>query len=238
MSQNALYELYRLHLIDAALLEMKRRAGALDGGKAILQEITEFKTAHKEILERPGHIEQALKDLDAKSQAAAEKIKSLEKQLYGGSVVNAREAAGFEQEIKTLREQQDRYAEEGMVLMEELPGAQEAARPLRQELSKLAKAFEAKKQADQSESGTLQTAYKAKFGERQVQAALVSKPLMAQYDAIRQKYGGIGMGIVDGNRCGACGTMLPEKVLQSLDQDRILPCESCHRILFKVVPGS
>lgn len=236
MADSPLYELYRLHLVDSALEDMKKRAAALDGGKAILAEISRYKTEHAEALEAPKHLEAEIKDLESRSQAHLAKIKHLEKELYGGSVVNAKEAAGYEQEIATLKGLRSQHEDRELELMELLPAAEEAAKPHQQRLSQLAKAFEQKKQSDIAESEQLKKAYAEKSKERAPLAAAVSSGLLAQYDAIRKKHGGIGMGVVQGANCGACGNNLPTKVLDWLNSDKVITCESCHRILIKLVP--
>lgn len=238
MPESPLYALYRLHQVDFALLDMKKRAASLDGGKSIAEEVAKIKAWNKVTLEKPAAIEAEIKDLESRNAIHAEKIKSLEKQLYGGSVVNAKEAAGYEQEITNLKSTIEKNELKVLQLMEELPIAKETAQPILIQISNLVKQYTAKKKSDQEEAVELQAAYKKKAAERAPLAAEVEKPLLAQYDAIRQKYGGIGMGVVEKNSCGACGTLLPTKIVEVLDHDKIVTCESCHRLLIKLVPGS
>ena len=217
---------------------MKKRAGALDGGKSILAQISALRQEHKLEIEAPELITAELKELDAKSAIHRAKIKELEKQLYGGSVVNSKEAAGYEQEIAHLKGLIEANETRSLELMEEEPNARATAKPFQVQLQGMAKAYEAKKASDQKEAVQLQNDFKAKSAERPPLAAEVPAPLLAQYDLIRHKYGGTGMGVITGTACGACGTQLPTKLLESLDHDRVVTCESCHRILIKLVPGS
>ncbi|MBL8060340.1 MAG: hypothetical protein JNK63_06450 [Chthonomonas sp.] len=238
MPESPLFALYRLHLVDFALHDMRKRAASLDGGKAIADEVAKIKAEHRAILERPGEIDAEVKELENKNSIYADKIKSLEAKLYGGSVVNSKEAAGFEQEIESLKSTIDKNEMRSLELLDELPQAQGIARPIQVQIANLVREFTAKKKSDQEESVSLQAAFKAKSAERAPLAAEVDKPLLAQYDAIRQKYGGIGMSVVEKGSCGACGTLLPTKVIDSLDLDKVITCESCHRLLIKLVPGS
>ncbi len=237
MPESPLYDLYRLHLVDAALEGMKRRANALDGGKSLLQAISAIKAEHGMVLTKPKKLEESIKELEGTNAGYVTKIKAFEKELYGGNVVNAKEAAGYEAEIASLKKIIAQHEDEMMAMMEELPVAQELAKPKMREMQALAKQFEAKKAADIEEGKSLQLQYNAKAKERAPLAAAVQKPLLSQYDMIRAKYGGLGMGVLSGSACGACGTLLPTKVIESLNHDRIVTCESCHRILIKLVPG-
>ncbi|MCC6686604.1 MAG: hypothetical protein IT205_06415 [Fimbriimonadaceae bacterium] len=238
MPESSLYALYRLFIVDLALLDMRKRAAALDGGKALAAEVIELKAANKDVIDRPDSIQAEIKDLENKNIIHREKVKNLEKQLYGGSVVNAKEAAGYEQEIAGLKGIVDANELRVLELIDELPSAQAEAKPFQDEIATLVKQYTVKKKSDQEEAVELQARFKSKSAERPPLANEVEKPLLAQYEAIRQKYGGIGMGVVEQSSCGACGTLLPTKVVESLDSDRIVTCESCHRLLIKLVPGS
>ncbi len=238
MPDSPLYELYRLHVIDSALEEMKSRASALDAGKSILNAMQRLREEHGEALNLPVQMESEIKDLEGKNEIYSAKVKQIEKDLYGGKIVNPKEIAGFETEVKQLKTLCNSNDERMLELMDQLPEAQANAKPIRAKLAEMQKQADAKKAADIAESHQLQAAYKAKHAERAPQAALVPKATLTHYDAIRQKYGGIGMGVVTGKACGACGTQIAGKILDHLDNDRVHTCESCHRILIKLVPGS
>jgi predicted nucleic acid-binding Zn-ribbon protein len=223
MSSSDLFELYRLHQVDHALLEMKQRAATLDGGKAILAEIRAYQAEHAEVLEAPKKIAAQIQVLTEKNEAIALKVK---------------EAAALEHEIALLKGQEEANTLEAMELIELQSPAQEAAKPYQRHLSTLAKAFEAKKNRDVEESKSLQVDFKAKSAERPGFEKIVKPSLLSQYDAIRQKYAGVGLAVVRGQSCGACGTILADRILLSLDNDKVIQCETCHRILFKLIPGT
>lgn len=238
MSSSDLFELYRLHQVDQALLEMKQKAASLDGGKAILAEIRAYQAENAEVLEAPKRIAARIQDLTEKNEALALKVKQEEKLLYGGSVVNSKEAAALEHEIASLKAQEEANTLKALELIELQTPAQEAAKPFQRHLSTLAKAFEAKKNKDVEHSQSLQIEYKAKSAERPAFEKNVKPNLLSQYDAIRHKYAGIGLAVVRGQSCGACGTILADRILLSLDNDKVNQCETCHRILFKLIPGT
>lgn len=237
MGENGLYALYRLHQVDSALLDMKRRAAALDGGKALKEAMDRFKAENAKTLEEVSNLETRIKGLEDRVQLNNEKIKQLDKTLYGGSVVNTKEAAGYEAEIKQLKTAVANAESELLQCMEELPAAQVAAGPVAEKVQQYLLAIKKKNAQDVAEGASLQASYKEQSAERAKRAAEVPKPLLAQYEAIRTKYLGVGISVLKGGTCGACGTNLPTKVVQSLDSDRLVTCESCHRILFKVVAG-
>lgn len=238
MADSTLYELYRLHLIDRVLDEDRARYTALDAGKSILKQIADYKAKHQAEIEAGPTLQREIKDLELKVGGMRDRLKQVDKELYSGKVVNPREVAAYEQEIESLKQRiADAEAEE-LEKMEGTAAAEALSQKHNQVLADAAKKYQTKKAHDLRLGEEIQSRYKTKAAERAAQAKLVSAPLLAQYEAIRKKQGGIGMGLVEKGACGACGTNLPTKVIESLDKDRLVTCESCHRILFKVVPDS
>ena len=235
MPDTSLYELFRLHKLDARLLEIKNRAGALDAGKAILKEIARIKEEEKAVREEPARLQTVIKDLELRAGTNRDKAKSLDKELYSGKVVNPKEVATMEGEIARLKALADQEETESLEMMELIPAAEEAAKKVNVGLARLAKQYEAKKQSDTAEMGALQDEYKRLVPIRAEQAKNVPRLLLEQYERIRAKLGGVGMGEVVNGVCDACGTIVPTKTQQALGEDKVLTCEDCHRILFMAV---
>jgi len=237
MSDNSLYMLYRLHLVDTELLHLKQRAATLDGGKALAQEIRDIKQANIEILERPAKLKAALKELEDKVAASTEKKKALDKTLYGGTVVNSKEAAGIESEIASLGQKINDYEMSMLEIIDQEPAALAEARPIAKQINQMVKSLEAKKADDVQILEEIKAKFAAKQVERASAAKEVERGLLEKYEAIRTKYHGIGMGVVVSEKCTACGTSLARRIIEAVNSDKFMTCETCHRILFKVVPN-
>lgn len=237
MSDNSLYLLYRLHLVDTELLHLKKRAASLDGGKALVQEIRDLKQANLEILERPAKLKAALKELEDKVTASTEKKKTLDKTLYGGSVVNSKEAASIELEIASLGQKISDYELQMLEIIDQEPAALAEARPIANQINQMVKTLESKKTGDAQLLEEIKAKFAAKQVERTSAAKEVERGLLDKYEAIRAKYHGIGMGVVENDKCTACGTSLACRIIEAVNTDKLMTCETCHRILFKVVPS-
>jgi uncharacterized protein len=237
MPVDDLAHLYQLHLLDVELIEMKQRAMALDEHRQILQRVKALQTEHAIVLNLPKKLETEAGALETKANEYRAKASADEKKLFGGSVVNPKEAAAYESEIKDLRTKADEAEAKYLEILEQIDPAKSEAKPIETEIRKLAKAFEEVKAREIQEGADLQVRYKAKAEARPALAKAVSGNLYTQYEAIRGKHG-YAMGVVKDSKCGACGTILAEKILQALDLDRLSTCEQCHRILFKPVSGS
>lgn len=240
MSDSSLFLLYRLHLIDSEIAEIKARASALDGGKQILAQIAALKERYAGELNGVSDLKKQIAEGNEKTQVIAAKIAELEKKLFSGSVVNPKEAAGFELEIEAFKGQLSTVETATLEAMDALPAAEQAAAPVQKKMRELAKQYEVKHKADIQESDQIKEKYRLAVLERNKRVSEVPKPLLDQYELIRKKAGGIGMAVIDSKHkfCGACSTNIPEKVMNALDSDRLVTCENCHRLLFKPVHSS
>jgi predicted nucleic acid-binding Zn-ribbon protein len=79
----------------------------------------------------------------------------------------------------------------------------------------------------------LEQEFKARAAERPDAAKKVDPALLTRYESIRQKHGGLGMAMIDKRgACMLCGTLLPRKTVEAALEDRVITCETCHRILY------
>ncbi|MDR1418461.1 MAG: C4-type zinc ribbon domain-containing protein [Endomicrobium sp.] len=69
---------------------------------------------------------------------------------------------------------------------------------------------------------------------RKEQESKVSKSIFLQYERLREGREGIGLALIDGESCGACGMMLrPQLINQAQKGQELVFCDNCSRILFK-----
>jgi uncharacterized protein len=232
MADSGLADLYRLHLVDAALHDLQAHAAALDVGKAEAKQIQDIESDPAGTLGKALALKREVKDLEGQQGSLREKLKKLDKDLYGGSIVNPREVENVQKDMAMVQAQIDGLDERLLALYEEVPVAEAAASDVKAETERL-RATIAKKQAEaKAEHAKLQAEYAATSKRRAPLAEKVPRPLLAQYDALRQKLG-TGMAIVTPTgRCGHCGMLVPEKARDALRQERVVQCEQCRRILF------
>ncbi|MDR1523315.1 MAG: C4-type zinc ribbon domain-containing protein [Endomicrobium sp.] len=70
--------------------------------------------------------------------------------------------------------------------------------------------------------------------DRQKQESKINKSIFLQYERLREGRDGIGLVLVDGESCGACGMVLrPQLINQAQKAQELVFCDNCSRILFK-----
>lgn len=233
MSSPALQRLWKLSEIDAGLVEVRKRAAALDPGKSIMAEIKELEADHAQKESTAKELSRELTDLELKQKGIDEKLKKIGTELYGGKIVNPREVEAYEKEVEILKRQRASMDGRIVELWDLTPPATQAASDVLKKIeAKKAKLAEYQKQVVKE-----QERLKAEFARLNSLRAPATQGIdpgtMARYEAIRQKHGGVGMTKVTAlNTCEMCGMKLPLKSVELAKEGRLVTCEACHRILY------
>lgn len=233
MAELDLRRLHELHLIDAAIAEIKSKAAALDPGRKIQASMQQVQAQLDESVSQLRALQGEQSDLELKQKGIDEKLKKVDREIYGGSVVNAREVENLEKETANLKRQRTEIDSRLLELWDEIPPMQQKVAELEAQHAKLKQDLGVHQKKVMEDKAQLEAAFRARQQARPAALAQVPKPLLVRYDAIRQKAAGIGMADVVGKGfCGMCGTHLPEKLIESAREGRVVTCESCHRILY------
>jgi predicted nucleic acid-binding Zn-ribbon protein len=238
MADTGLFALYKLSLVDTALYELKQRASHLDVGHQELDALKRLQAEAEAGRSGAAKRQAALtKDLELQAESMRERLKRLDKDLYGGSVVNPREVEKIEEEVKALKAQIDDLDTRLLQLYESQPRLDAAREEESRVIEDLKKAIARKQAQAKAEHEALQAAYRTKAAERGPLAERVPQPLLETYERLRAKLG-IGLATVtDQQRCSQCGVHVPEKTMEMIVQDRVVQCEQCRRILFRLQQG-
>ena len=233
MTSPSLQRLWRLHEIDLAIVEVRKRAAALDPGKTIQAQINALDAEYAEKGGRAKELSSEQTDLELKQKTIDEKIKKIDKELFGGKIVNPREVEAFEKEIEMFKRQRASMDERLLELFELVPPSNAAAAEVQKKIdAKKAELADYQKRVVKE-----QERLKVEFGrvnaQRPEAATGIEPGLLARYDAIRQKQGGVGMSKVTKiGTCEMCGMKLPIKSIEGAKEGRVVTCEACHRILY------
>ncbi len=162
------------------------------------------------------------------------KIAKIEEVMYASSAGRDLQAMG--EEVKAMRARDSELEDAVLELLEQIDEADAAVEALRSAGRELAEAREeaqiactaAEAEID-AEVATLEAARAAATGQ-------LSAALLAEYDAIRGRLGGVGAAELVGNRCAGCHlTMASAEVerIRHAPPDEIVHCEECGRILVR-----
>jgi predicted nucleic acid-binding Zn-ribbon protein len=226
----------RLHDLQRIDLKVDELEGVLADVRARLEDdsaITSASarlTALSEALDEIGVGRRAAERAIAETQ---ERLKSIEKKLYGGAITSLDEMTAAEEErkfvVEQLREQEDNLLEL-MVQTEDGESAQSEAREALSELKSGRPAEQARLQ--ESERRTAAELDECRR-QRDDAAPRVSADLIALYESLRKSTNGSPVARIERGMCQGCRLTLSTMELQ---RARTAPtpvrCSSCKRILY------
>ncbi|MDK3156843.1 hypothetical protein QPK87_09675 [Kamptonema cortianum] len=194
MSDERLYRLYKLHVIDKKLFEIKSRAGALDVGKRELVAAQKLESETAEIRQKFEDLAAKAKEIENREVTSEEKLNKFQKQLYDGSLTNPREIENVQKEIEMLEELVVKLDDDRKAILAERESIRAEAEAATRKIQALKDQATAKRKQAQAEHERLQEAFKATGIERPPVLKEVEPNLLREYDAVRKKNRGYRYG--------------------------------------------
>ena len=218
-------------------LEIDARRAAISDAESRIGESEEVEGAAGAILERGVEVEELHKKLRAAEwevEDLTNKIKPLEKKLYGGSVHIPKELASIEEDIRSLQARKRILEDRQLDVMSQLEEAERALATAKHEHAALAREWEEEQQGLRREQETLTGEIRLLEDKRAAQRARIDAEVLTLYDALRSKHQGRAVAKVERGTCGGCRISLPMSLLQRArgGADVIVQCSSCERILY------
>lgn len=229
------FPLIKLHRVDAAIVEIRKRAASWDPGRALTAEIQRLtgliEAARKEHQQRQA----AVTDLELKQQSLKDKLAKFDKDLYGGKIVNPREVEAIQKEMEMLKKHIADLDGEILAAMERIPEAENNLPQLTKELEIRQRQLAEHQQRANVEKAQMESEFKELSAQRPALESKVDPGLLKQYDAIRKRHDGIGMSeITAAGTCGRCGMQVPSKNVVLAKEGKLVTCDECHRLLYKL----
>lgn len=205
----------------------------LDAGVAALHaDLPPAAAARDEIAKREAEVEADLASTETRVQA-------VRRRLYSGEVSASRELQAMSDDVAHLEVRQSDLEDQVLTLLEERDPIDSRVAGLESQIDQLTErrreVVDRLSVAEAAVDGELATL----ADQRQEVAAGVPPALLATYEKLRTRLGGIGAARLVGSRCDGCHLTLSAV---ELDQIRRLPpgeaatCEQCSRILIPISP--
>ncbi|MDR1852701.1 MAG: hypothetical protein LBR21_08670 [Propionibacteriaceae bacterium] len=176
-------------------------------------------------------VDKAEKDLNPVRQRLEKNQKRIDDGSLGSKELNAMidEVENLKRRVATLEDEQL----EVMERLESLNAERDKLAKQRAEMQSAIKALLARKD---ELVGVLDKKLAAAQAERVELTAAFPSDLLALYERIRDRAGGIGVGKLEGKRCSGCQLDQSPQAMDhynSAPKDEVVRCESCDRILIR-----
>lgn len=205
--------------------------------------LAELDAKGAELNTKIAEVDGRLADLGRSQQRLEDEIASMrerasqaDKQLYSGTTNNPRELQALQDDIASIQRRISKLEDDELEVMEATEpvdaerqklGAQQA------KLDEVGAALLAEVAEAESEIDAEITSVRA---ERDAAAAKVDDELLAEYDGMRKRYGGIAIARLAGSTCQGCHLSLSAVEvdrIRHLSLDERVTCEECGRLLVR-----
>lgn len=237
MSTSPLEALLDVQAHDLVLDQLRHRRAslpereALRGQAALLAELGRRQAGNDR---RAHELERTQRRLEDETASVVAKVTASEGRLYSGSVVAPRELQALSAEVEGLRRRQRSLEDEVLEVME-------VREPVDAESARLAREHQGLRIEGQRLDGLLAAGeheidgqIEAEQAARDGAAPEVPDELLATYDRLRARLGGVGVARVEAGRCTGCHLHLSAVELDHLRRagdGAVVRHEECGRIL-------
>ena len=225
--------------LDTRIDQLAHRRETLPEHAALRELETTVSTLRDQIVGAETEASDVAREL-SKAEADVEQVASRaardQQRLDAGQVSSPKELEGLQHEIATLAKRQSDLEDIVLDVMERL----ESAQSLQSELT-VQKAAAEGRAAEQLASRATKTAeidneVETLRAQRDTQAGSVDGDLVTLYEKIRAQQGGIGAAELRQRRCTGCRLELNNveiNQLRTAEDDEVMRCEECRRILIR-----
>jgi predicted nucleic acid-binding Zn-ribbon protein len=224
-------QLYQLQEIDLEIESCERALAQIISQLKENQEIIKAQTKlsseqqHLEALERQQHAaEWKIEDL-------ANKLFTIEKNLYSGRIKDPRELTNLQHEVDALRARQSNLEDKALETMDQVEQATTGVDTLRNELKILENEWQSRQQQLSADSEQFKTTLSDLNHKRQLLSGRLDSEMIELYQDLKKRKGQ-AVAKVEQGVCRGCRILLPTTELQRARSDNLVRCSSCGRILF------
>jgi uncharacterized protein len=222
---------------DTSMDQRKHRRRTLPERDQLAGVEAEFQTAADEaarITEQRDVLAARESEVEAELAATEQRAATVSRRLYGGEVSASRELQAMADDVENLKARASELEDMGLVLLEEREPLDARLGELESQLTEM----DLRRRSVADEVARAEAAVDAEIAQleqdRQKAASAVPPELLASYERLRARLGGVGAARLVGNHCDGCHLTLSAAELdrfRRLGPGQVVTCEQCARIL-------
>ncbi|HCU99990.1 MAG: hypothetical protein CL897_01360 [Dehalococcoidia bacterium] len=203
--------------------------------RADLENDSAHRAAQAAVAEADEHcasLEREQNGLEDEIAILREKISREEGRLYDGTVNLPKELTDLQQEIASLRSHLSDIEDTELALLDKLEAAETSQKEAHAALGREEAATREKQNRLENIIVKVESEIAATNSERESCRGRLTASLLAQYDDLRRRKGGIAVTHLRAGACTGCRVSVPPSARKrSLDPETPAPCPNCERIL-------
>jgi predicted nucleic acid-binding Zn-ribbon protein len=227
-------KMYELQKVDLTWAKVRRRLLEI---QKFLGESSELIAAREQVQQTEDELQSwqsKQQDAELESRSLAERIESADKQLMSGEIHIPKELEALQASAEALRRQRSLVEDSAVEAMMHVDELKALAEEQRDKVATLEETWSSSQDVLRAEETKMKRNYVVLKRKRASVAAELPPSLLAKYENMRKRRGGVAVAPVRDTECGACHVSLPTGVISALrgDLDDLVLCTSCGRYLF------
>jgi len=225
-------QLYRLQQIDTEIRDKKARLGEVLRLQTETAELLAARAGAKEAAAELQTWQTQQRGLNLELAGVNDKARRSEQRLYSGNVKNPKELTDLQNEIEALGRRRAALEDEiieAMIMVEDVQATKAEADELLATVQTQWEQSQSRLRADQNE---LALRLNHLLTQRQQTAVLIDGRLLAEYDQMRQRKGGVAVAGLQKQLCLGCRLNVSEQIARRAERGEIVYCGGCGRILY------
>jgi predicted nucleic acid-binding Zn-ribbon protein len=228
-----LKQLYRLQLVDSEWTAKKERLTQVEEALGETQDLLQARDVAAETEEVLEGLKKRLRSLEMDVSSVNGKLKANQDRLYSGKVRNPKELSGLHEEAGALRRRRSELEDQELELMIEIEGQEAELAERQARLRQIEAAWREDQDHLHAEKEQLAVELQDLEGEREALRAPIPARDLADYDDLRQRYGGVGLAVLKKGICQVCGVDVPTGVADAVARGEGRHyCPVCNRLLY------
>lgn len=224
-------QLYKLQQIDTEVRSKKQRLGEVIQLQRETEELLAARQRAKAADEELTSWETRQNDLNLELGSLNNEAQRTNNRLYSGNVKNPKELEDLQHKVQELGRRRDTLEDDILEAMIMIEDAQEEKKAADQSLAEIQANWEKSQGHLQKEQNELALRLHELLAARKKQIALIEGPLLAQYEQLRERKGGVAVAALVDNRCTGCHLTVSAQKVTRAERGEIVICGGCGRMM-------
>jgi predicted nucleic acid-binding Zn-ribbon protein len=231
--------LLRVQELDTTIDQLRHRRAALpERGelKALEADATTLAAQLKVAIAARDEVAAKEASLEKDIATTEERIAQIDKRMYSGEVSASKDLQAMSTEIEHLKARVSDFEDAALAALDEREPLDETVAELEARAAGMVELGGRLRSAIAEAEASISAELAAEEERRTTEAAGIDASLLAEYDRLRSRLGGIGVAKLEHGTCMGCRMKLPATELDRLKHqppDALLHCEQCGRILVR-----
>jgi len=232
-----LLDLYKLQLSDSRILFLEREIEKLKANEELKtreEELKECEEKNDDLMKQYSVFDKERKKLDDDLATRNEKIKKNEQKLSSGMLTSSKEIMNYQEEIMSIKKLNESIEDSIIEIMIKIDDINELISLEKEKKEKIKSHIDKLKEEISRNVASVEEKRNSYILKKENIIKLIPQDLIAKYGEVKDKRGGVAVGILKERLCMACNMEMSTGEAGKMDNPQeIYKCPTCKRMIIK-----